>query len=301
MDYAVRDRRHIKWRGEPNSVRKVQIVTDSNCHIPTPLCQELEIHVVQLPYVWEGVTYLDEIDMGRREFYSRLRQSDTIPITSAPTPGAFKHVFEDLANTGDPIIVFHVGSEFSSTFKTAELAKEMLPQVEIHLIDSHSNALGLGFQVLAAARAAQQGAGVDDLFSIGDQVRKATGVVFAVQDVKYLHRGGRINFGQSILASTLNLVPIMQVNNGPVELIAPVRGFNKAMAKIVQTVQDRLGDGTPTRVGIHHADNEADAFKLKKAVEDVIGPDELILEELRPVLGTHAGPGGVGLSYCSGV
>jgi fatty acid-binding protein DegV len=73
------------------------------------------------------------------------------------------------------------------------------------------------------------------------------------------------------------------------------------MAKLVQTVQGRLGDGAPIRIGIHHADNEADAYRLKKAVEDLIGPDELILEELRPVLGTHTGPGGVGLSYCSGV
>ncbi len=282
-------------------MRQVRIVTDSNCHIPTSLCQELEIHVVHLPYVWEGITYLDDIDMGRREYYSKLRQSNTIPTTSAPTPGAFKHVFAGLAETGDPILVIHVGSEFSSTFKTADLAREMVPGVEIRLIDSHSNALGLGFQVLAVARAAQKGAGVDDLATIVDQAREATGVVFAVQDVKYLHRGGRINFGQRILASTLNLVPIMQINNGPIELIAPVRGFNKAMSKLVKTVQGRLGDGAPIRVGVLHADNEADAYRLRKAVENLISPHELILEELRPVLGTHTGPGAVGLAYCAGV
>lgn len=257
--------------------------------------------MVQLPYVWEGVTYLDGIDIGRREFYSRLRHSDTIPTTSAPTPGAFKHVFETLAKSGDPILVIHVGSEFSSTFKTAALAKEMFPGVEIRLIDSHSNSLGLGFQVLAVARAAGEGAGIDDLVVIADQARETTGVVFAVQDVKYLHRGGRINFGQRILASTLNLIPMMQINNGPIELITQVRGFKRAMAKLVQTVQDRLGDGAPIRVGVVHADNEADAYRLRKAVEDLINPDELILEELSPVLGTHTGPGAVGLAYCVGV
>lgn len=287
--------------GEPDNMHQVRIVTDSNCHIPSPLCQELEIRVVQMPYVWDGVTYLDEIDMGLREFYSRLRQSDTIPTTSAPTPGAFRHVFEDLAKSGDPIIVIHVGSEFSSTFKTAELAKEMVPDVGIHLIDSHSNALGLGFQVLAIARAARRGAGLEDLVAIADQAREATGVVFAAQDVKYLHRGGRIHFGQRILASTLNLVPLMEISNGPIELAGTVRGFKKAMVRLVEMIQDRLGDGAPIRVGIVHADNEADAYRLRRTVEDLINPDELILEEISPVLGTHIGPGAVGLAYSVGV
>jgi DegV family protein with EDD domain len=282
-------------------MHQVQIVTDSNCHIPAALCQELEIQVVPLPFVWDGVTYLDEIDMGRRDFYSRLRQSDTIPTTSAATPGSFKDVFEDLTKTGDPIFTIHVGSEFSSTFNTAKLAREMFPGVEIHLIDSHSNALGLGFQVLAVARAARRGASVDDLTEIADQARKSTGVVFAVEDAKYLHRGGRINFGQRILASTLNLFPIMEIRNGPIELISPVRGFNRATGKLAQMVGDRLRDRSPIRIGIHHADNEAEAYRLKQVVEDMFNPDELIIEELRPVLGTHTGPGGVGLSYCFGV
>ncbi|NIS80505.1 MAG: DegV family EDD domain-containing protein [Anaerolineales bacterium] len=282
-------------------MRKVQIVTDSNCHIPESLRHELGIHVVQLPYVWDGVTYLDETDMGPREFFSKLRQSDTIPTTSAPTPGSFRELFEDLAKSGDPILVIHVGSEFSHTFKTAELAKAMLPGIDIHLIDSHSNALGMGFQVLAVARAAREGKDLEDLIVIADQARASTGVIFLVKDVKYIHRGGRINLGQRIIASSLNLVPIMEIRHGPVELIHIARSYKKAMGKMVDIVKDRLEDGSPIRIGVHHADNEADAYELRKTIEDLINPDELILEQLNPILGIHTGPGALGLAYCLNV
>jgi DegV family protein with EDD domain len=198
----------------------------------------------------------------------------------------------------DPILVIHVGSEFSHTFKTTELAKAMLPGINIHLIDSHSNALGLGFQVLAVARAAQRGKGIKDLIAIADQARATTGVVFLVKDVKYIHHGGRINLGQRIIASSLNLVPIMEICNGPVELIHIARSNKKAMGKMVDVVKHRLADGSPIRVGVHHVDNEQEDYELRKAVEDLLNPDEFILEQLNPILGIHTGPGAISLAYC---
>lgn len=280
---------------------QVHIVTDSTCHIPEALRRELNIHVVQLPYVWDGDTYLDEIDMGPREFYARLRASRTLPTTSAPTPGLFRSKFEELATDGGSILVIHVGREFSSAHKTAQIAMEMMPTTDIHLVDSHSNALGHGFQVLAVARAAREGRGLESLLELAQEVRGKTGVVFTVEDLDYLHRGGRISFGQRILGSVLRLVPVMQIHQGPIEITSRARSSREAMRKVVEAVEARVRGQRPIRIGVHHADNEKMAFEIRKLIEERIQTDELILEELTPILGIHTGPGAIGLAYCFGM
>lgn len=280
---------------------RVHIVTDSNCHIPEALRRELGIHVVQLPYVWEGETYLDEVDIGPREFYARLRGSRVLPKTSGPTPGSYRGKFEEITGDGGSILVIHVGHEFSSTHSAAQIAKQMVPSDRIHLFDSHSNALGLGFQVLAVARAAREGRELDDLLEVARKARESTGVVFAVENVDYLHRGGRITFGQRILASMLNLTPIMEIKEGPIEIIGRVRSSKKAVMKLVEVVESRVAGRDPVRIGVLHADHEQGGYELRRIIQERIQPDELILEELNPILGIHTGPGAIGLAYCVGI
>ena len=280
---------------------QVHIVTDSSSHIPEALRMELGIHVVRLPYVWNGVTYLDEVDIGPREFYARLRESKSLPTTSGPTPGLFRETLEELVIGGESILLIHVGSEFSSTHKTAKLARDMFPSANIQLIDSHSNALGLGYQVLAIARGARRGRNLDELIQLSRELRERTGVVFSVADVDYIQRGGRISFGQRVLASFLNVTPLMQIENGPVNVIGRVRTSRRAIEKLVDIVEGKTQRIRPVRIGVHHADNEKGAFQLRRLVEERIDPEELILEELTPILGIHTGPGALGLAYCIGI
>ena len=136
-------------------MNKLHIVTDSNSHIPLALCHELDISVVPLPFVWDGTPYLGNVDMGPREFKSQLCQSKSIPTTSGPPPGLFRSEFERLASDGLPILAILVAQVFSSTFTAAKLARETIPEADVRLVDSGANTMGLGFQVLAAARAAQ--------------------------------------------------------------------------------------------------------------------------------------------------
>ena len=279
---------------------QVHIVTDSASHIPQALREELNIHVVHLPFTWDGETYLDEIDMGNREFYSRLKTSSTLPTTSGPTPGAYDEKFKELSKAGGEILVIHVGSEFSSTHESARLAKSMNPEASIHLINSHSNAMGLGFQVMAVARAARQGAGFQELVELAQDVRSSTGVVFYAEDISYLHRGGRINVGQRVLASVLNILPIMQIQFGPIEMVGRTRSRKNAVRKMVEIAEGKMKGGKPVRIAIHHAENEKAAFELRRFVEDKLAPEELILEEISPILGIHVGPNALGLAYSVG-
>ena len=282
-------------------MRKFHIVTDSNCHIPPALCQELDIHVVPLPFVWDNTTYLDNVDMGPREFYARLRTSHSVPTTSGPTPGSFKDEFESLASDGKPVLAILVGEVFSSTFTTAKLAKDMLPNVDLTLINSDSNTMGLGFQVLAAARAAKEGKGLDEVILIVNGVQDRCGVVFSVSNLDYLRRGGRIGHIQHLLASTLKLVPILELRGGPIKPVERVRNQKNVIPRILDLVAQRLVNERPVRMAVVHADAEAHAWQLAKAARDRFHPDELITSELNPVLGIHAGPDALGLACASGV
>lgn len=282
-------------------MNSLHIVTDSNCHIPPALCHELDIHVVPLPFVWDNRTYLENVDIGPREFYSKLRSSKSTPKTSGPTPGSFIDTFEALASDGKPILAILVGMVFSSTFTAANLAKDMLPDIDIMIVDSDSNTMGLGFQVLAAARAAKEGKGLDEVISIVKRVKDTCGVVFSVSNVDYLRRGGRISHVQYFLASTLNVVPIMELRGGPIKPVERVRSQKNAMPRILDLVAERLGNERPIRMAVLHADAEAGAWELAKEVRTRFQPDELITSELNPVVGIHAGPDALGLAYASGV
>jgi DegV family protein with EDD domain len=287
----------IMRRGD---MKNLHIVTDSNCHIPSTLCHELDIHVVPLPFVWNKITYLDNVDMGPREFYSKLRNSKSIPTTSGPTPGSFKDKFESLSSDGRPILAILVGRVFSITFTTANLAKDMLPNVDVTIINSDSTTMGLGFQVLAAARAAREGKELDEVISIVKRVKDTCGVVFSVSNLDYLRRGGRISHIQRFLASTLNVVPIMELKGGPIKPVEHVRN-QKVVPRILDLVAERLVNERPIRMAVVHADAEARAWELAKEVRNRFDPDELITSELNPVLGIHAGPDALGLAYASGV
>jgi DegV family protein with EDD domain len=282
-------------------MHNVHIVTDSNCHIPAALCQELDIHVVPLPFVWDSITYLDNVDMGPREFYAKLRSSRSLPTTSGPTPGSFKEAFGSLAADGKPVLAILVGEVFSTTFTTARLARDMLPDLDVTILDSDSNSMGLGFQVLAAARAAKEGKAVDEIISIVKRVRDTSGVVFAVSNLDYLRRGGRISHIGHFVASSLNLVPIMELNGGPIKPVERVRSQKNVIPRILDLVADRLVNERPIRMAVAHADAEAPAWELAKQVRARFNPDELITSELSPVLGIHAGPDAFGLAYASGI
>ena len=154
--------------------------------------------------------------------------------------------------------------------------------------------MGLGFQVLAAARAVRDGKELDEVLSILEYVKRTSGVIFAAPHIRYLLRGGRINHIQYYFASVLNLVPIMEIKNGPIK---PVENI---IPHLLALVSERLEKDKPLRMAVVHVDAEAQAWELAKAVRERFSPDELITTELTPVLGIHAGPDAVGLAYSTG-
>jgi DegV family protein with EDD domain len=281
-------------------MQQPHILTDSMCHIPAGLRQELEIDVIPLPFVWDGASFLDD-QVEPREFFSRLRTAKTLPTTSNPTPGTFKDRYEKLGADGRPVLVITLGADLSHTFEAANLAKEMAPKVEVAVFNSGTHSMALGYQVLAAARSARKGMGMPEILSMLETLRSNTGVVFAVRDITYLQRGGRISHLQSLLGQALGLIPIMELRGGPIRLAERVRNWSAVAPKLLATASEHLGNNSPRRLAVIHADAEREAWQLEQEARAGLAPDELYMVEVSPVLGVHIGPGSLGLAFSFGV
>ena len=280
-------------------MKELHIVTDSSAQVPDALCQELDIKVIPLLYVWDGKEYSD-FDMGPREFYGKLRNSKTIPQTSNPTPKTFKEQYERLETDGKPVLLITIGNAFSRTFEAAVLAREMAPDVNVTVFDSGSYSMGLGFQVLAAARAARDGKDLDEVLEILEQVKGKTGVLSALPHIEYLLRGGRANHLQYFLATALNLTPIIETRNDAINPIERVRRDKNVIPRLLDLLSERVENDRPVRIAVVHADSESKAWELAKQVRQRFSSDELITAEINPALGSHAGPDTIGLAYSTG-
>ena len=171
---------------------KTAFVVDSTAYIPTDQVKQFDIKVIAQVLIWDDETMLDGVDIQPTAFYERLRDSKTMPTTSQATIGAFIEVFRPLVEAGQPILAILVSNKLSGTIQSAEQAKAEFPDAKIVIIDSEATAMALGFQVLAAARAAREGKSFEEVTEIARQAKLRTGVVFVVDTLEFLHRGGRI-------------------------------------------------------------------------------------------------------------
>ena len=159
----------------------------------------------------------------------------------------------------------------------------------------------MGFQVLAAARAAAKGASLAECLALAAQARQRSGVYFVVDTLEFLHRGGRIGGGARFLGTALNLKPILEVRAGRIEAIERVRTQRKAFNRLLELVAERVSGSQPIRIGILDAKAPESAQYVREQIEQIFHPEELISSPVSPVIGTHAGPGTIGIAFLTGM
>jgi DegV family protein with EDD domain len=280
---------------------KVAIVTDSTAYIPKDVVEEYQIQVIPLHLHWGEETFLDGVDIQPEEFYTRLKHSNVNPTTSQPTPAAFKDVYEKLLKGGFEIINILISSKLSGTVDSAVQAKSFFPDAPIEIVDSQSTAMAMGFQVLAVTRAVADGASLAECKSLAEKTINHTGVVFAVDTLEFLHRGGRIGGGARFLGTALKMKPILELKEGRVESVERVRTRKKSLDRLVELVVERVGGNTPVRLAALNAAARDDAQWLMKQISQRLNPTEMVFSEVSPVIGTHAGPGTVAIAYMAGM
>lgn len=280
---------------------KVAIITDSTSYIPKDLVKKHHITVIPQVLIWEDKTYLDGVDIQPREFYNRLKDAKVMPTTSQATIGSFQQIFSQLLDEGCQILAILVSDKLSGTINSAMQARDMLPDAPIDIINSKTTAMALGFQALAVARAAEEGANMSECKALAEKAIDHTGVVFAVDTLEFLHRGGRIGGGSRFLGTALKLKPILEVKDGRVEAIERVRTRKKSLIRLVKLLEERLAGRQPVRLATLHANSPEDARIIMKQANGQIDAVEHIFSELSPTVGTNTGPGTVGLAYMAGM
>jgi len=282
---------------------KVAIVTDSTAYIPDELVKKYNISVVPLILLWGHEAFEDGVDIQPSEFYDRLAHTKVMPTTSQATIPAMQSTFERLVEKGCDVLGVFISSKLSGTVQSAMQGRQMMTAgaEKVTIVDSNSTAMAMGWQVLAAARAAEAGEGLAECQKITEKARDHTGVYFVVDTLEFLHRGGRIGGAQAFLATALNIKPVLALQDGRVEAIDKVRTKSKALDRLMDLVNENTAGKTPLRLATLHVNAEAEARALLQRAAAKMNPVETIFTCVSPVIGTHAGPGTVGLAYMAGM
>jgi len=271
----------------------IKIVTDSTCDVPADLLAKYDIRIAPINIQFGQQTYREGIDISRDDFFAKLE--DTIPTSSQPSPGQFTETFQPLLDAGHSVLAITITTKLSGTYQSAELAKSMLPDADIQVWDSLSLSMGTGYQVLAAARAAERGWSMAEILALLDPIRAGMHLYFTPATLKYLQRSGRVGKLAGALSSLLQVKPIIQVQDGTLEAFEKVRSRVGSLDRLVQLTERAVGTTEPVKLAIIHAKADAEAQALQTRLQEHFHCVEMHVVELACSLTVHGGPGIIGI------
>jgi DegV family protein with EDD domain len=273
----------------------VAIVTDSTADLPNELAEQLNVTVVPLNVRVAGQSYEDRVTITPNTFMQLLETDDGFPITSAPSVGRFANEYERLAADHDQIISIHISSRLSGTYSCACTARDLfIDGPEIRVIDSATTTMGLGLIVIAAAKMAQDGATATEIEQRVAHLKNRTHVIFLVDTLEYLRRGGRIGRAAEIIGSVLQLKPLLRVEEGIVVPQARTRTRARAISGLLQLI-DEVPD-IEAAAAIYTAGAD-DVGVVVDSLKPKLGEDRILISEVSPVLSAHIGPKGLGVAF----
>jgi DegV family protein with EDD domain len=267
----------------------IKIVTDSTADVPQELMERYDIRTVPINIQFGTETYQEGIEIDRPTFFRKLEE--VMPTSSQPSPGQLVEVYRPLAEDGHSIISVHVTSKHSGTYQSAVLAKSMLPEADIEVFDTLSISIGTGYQVLSAARAAEEGKSMGEIIQDLEGIRSRINLYLTPATLKYLQRSGRVGKLSGALGALLDLKPVIKVEDGVLEAFQNVRTRGKALDRLVELTEEAVGTTEPVKLGIPHAEVPDEAEKLRQRLESTFNCDEMIVVDLCCSLTVHGGPG----------
>lgn len=279
------------------SNHKIVVVTDSSAYIPKGALEGLNVSVIPLWLIWDDERFRDGVDIDPPTFYRRLKESRTLPTSSQPSPGEFAAFFRQVAAEADAIISVLVSSKISGTIASAQAAQAQLPELTIRIVDSLSSSMGLGMVVLAAARAAAAGRSLDEVVAAAEGMRERMHFLFVVDTLEYLHRGGRIGGARRLLGTALRVKPILQFRDGKIESLTQARTKRKAIIRILEIVEERLGGKGMAEAAVVDIDAPGDGDAVAEMIVERFGAPVVHRSTVSPVVGIHVGPGAIGIAF----
>lgn len=280
----------------------IRIVTDSSCDLPPSTCTEHGIDVVPLSIRFGDTEYTDRRDLTPKEFWAKVKESKVLPETAAPSPGAFEECFRNAASQGATgVVAVCLSSGLSATYQSAQLAAEAVKDtIDVRVIDSQNVTLALGVLALAAARAAAAGQSLDDVAALVQQKTAHVRLFAALDTLENLRKGGRIGAAQAMLGSMLSVKPLITVTDGAVGEAGKQRTRGKSLDRLIELAKEN-GAANAKAIGVMHGDaSDVDAFLDKLCAALGCDKGSVILADVGAVVGTHTGPGAIGIAWEEG-
>jgi DegV family protein with EDD domain len=277
----------------------MQIVSDRGMDLAPEQMAGLEIHLVPLILTLEGKSYRSGVDIQPDEFYRMLAATESFPTTSQPSASDFAEMYRRLAATDPDILSIHISSGLSGTVNAAKAGAAMAPEANVTIVDTKTLSAAEGWQVEAAARASKAGWPKERILSLLERVGAATDTLYTLATLKYLIHGGRISHLKGLLASVLNIKPLIGVEKvgGTYVQHGQTRTLDRAILRMADHVAAKYSPGTAMRFQIIHGDNARGAAMLRERLDQLFKCAWLPTGSVAPVLGAHTGPGLVGLVY----
>lgn len=277
---------------------KTAIVTDSTSDIPKDLVEEYNITSIPLSVIFKDATYLDDgKEITIEDFYEKLKSADELPTTSQPTPKDFVQTYTSLLNEYDNILSIHISKRMSGTINSAELAKQQMPDADIEIFDSELVHMPLGFLVLEAAGMAKEGKSRDEIVESLKSIHSDIKVLFVPSTLEYLKKGGRIGKAKGLIASLLEIKPILTINAGEVSQFKTTRRWNQAKIELVNSMEPMITNPDKLTVSIGDSAAKEDAEEMRERIGGKFNPRKIIRVNIGAVVGTHLGPGGIGITF----
>jgi len=276
--------------------RKVAIVTDGACSLTPAQGEQFGIHVVPVYVAFGEKTYRAGIDLDNEGFYRFLSTSKKLPTTAQPPAPDFVNIYNQLAEEAEEIITIVISHHMSATIQSAEMARNLFDNVPVHIVDSETVSLGLGMMAIAAARAAEQGQDAQAVLNLVESIKQKMNVIFTVNTLEYLYKGGRIGGATAFLGTALDIKPILYIKNGRIEPLERQRTRKRSVSRLLALMEQSVGK-QPVHVAILHGNASEEARQLKQSIQSQFNCVELISSDMGPVIGVHAGPGTLGLVF----
>ena len=277
-------------------MKRVHLVCDSTAELGAAYYAAHEVEEVPLRIIFGDEEFRDQAEMSTGDFYRRMRAGGPHPRTSQPPPSDFERVFQRLAGDGDTVICTTISSDLSGTAGSAMQARQSLPELDIRVVESRSCGPAHGAAMAMAVAIRDRGGGADAIVSAIERLRATQRLVFTVENLEYLRRGGRIGAARALLGTVLSIKPILGFIDGKVQALDQVRTYQRALDRLVQELASAVRLWGRTVATLAHADNREGAERLAVKVAAVTGEVPQIAE-VGPVLGCHVGPGAFGLFY----
>lgn len=275
----------------------IRIVIDSTSDVTQEIIDKYNLIMVPLTVNFEDKSYLDKIEIKSDEFFELLSKSEKLPTTSQVSPGTFVETFSEILLQGDEIIGLFLASEFSGTYESARIAKDMIGGDKIHLIDSRSVTLGSFALILEAIELVNQNKNIQEIIETLEVSKDKVEAVAVLDTLKYLEKGGRLSKGQAVVGSILNIKPIIRIKEGKINVIDKIRGNNKTIKWFDKWIEENNFDLSDKTILLFHGRNIEQLKVLREAIENKYKIKNIIEQEIGPVIGTHAGPGVLGIGF----